>query len=126
LQQIDLSVAEYEAIRLADYQGLDHAEAAILMEISRPTFTRLIEKARQKTAAFLIDGKALYVNGGSIHFNENIIRCLDCDHAFKLNIDKDIKKCEECGSENLFDLALKFGHGRCCRNRRRKGGSENW
>ena len=52
LEQIFLSIAEYEAIRLTDYEGMDHSKAAKLMKISRPTFTRLIEKARKKTADF--------------------------------------------------------------------------
>ena len=122
LVQIELTIGEYEAIRLADCQGLDHLEAAELMEISRPTFTRLIEKARQKTASLLIEGNALTIEGGNIHFNENLIKCLDCGHMFNLNISKDSHKCEKCDSENISDLALKFGHGRCCRHRR---GSNN-
>jgi len=47
-----LSLDEYEAFRLADQVGLSHIEAAEQMEISRSTFTRLIEKARKKIADF--------------------------------------------------------------------------
>jgi len=126
LDRIDLTIAEYEAIRLADYQNLDHVDAAKLMEISRPTFTRLIEKARQKIAALIIEGKALIIEGGNVHFNENLIKCMDCGHLFKLNINQDSKKCEKCSSENISDLAFEFGHGRCCRNRGRKGGGKDW
>lgn len=46
LQSLPLALDEYEVIRLADYQGLDHAQAADEMEISRSTFSRLIEQAR--------------------------------------------------------------------------------
>lgn len=114
LEQIELSIEEYEAVRLADYRGLDQDDAAERMEISRPTFTRLIEKARKKTAAMFVEGKGLFINGGSIHFNENILKCLDCGHVLKMNIKENIRACEECGSDNLSDFALKYGHGRCC------------
>jgi predicted DNA-binding protein (UPF0251 family) len=121
LEHIYLSLGEYEAIRLADYEGLEHNDAAKLMEISRPTFTRLIEKARKKVASFIIDGRALVIEGGNIHFNENLIKCMDCGFVFPFTIENEVNKCEKCGSANISDLALKFGHGRCCRNRRRGG-----
>jgi len=114
LEQIQLTLDEFEALRLADYMGLMHAEAADEMEISRSTFTRLIEKARKKIADFLIQGKLLTIEGGSIHFRNNIIHCQDCGHMFKINIDKAITECPACHSNNLLNLAGGFGHGKCC------------
>ena len=93
---------------------LMHAEAADEMEISRSTFTRLIEKARKKIADFLIQGKLLTIEGGSIHFRNNIIHCQDCGHMFKTNIDNAITECPACHSKNLLNLAGGFGHGKCC------------
>lgn len=123
LEQISLSLDEYEAIRLADYIGLSHEEAAMEMEISRSTFTRLIEKARKKIAHFLIGGKLLTIEGGSIHFKNNIIQCMDCGYMFKTNMGHVFTQCTECGSGNLLNLAGGFGHGLCCiRNKNRKGG----
>lgn len=116
---VSLSIAEYEAIRLADYEGLDHFKSAKTMEISRPTFSRLIEKARKKVATFINEGQALVIEGGNIHFNENLIKCMDCGALSRLNIEKDIKKCEKCNSVNITNFALKFGHGKCCWNRGR-------
>ena len=46
LQRIELALDQFEAIRLADYEGLGHEEAAAQMAISRPTFTRPLEGAR--------------------------------------------------------------------------------
>ena len=114
LEQILLTLDEFEALRLADYIGLMHAEAADEMEISRSTFTRLIEKARKKIADFLIQGKLLTIEGGSIHFRNNIIHCQDCGHMFKTNIDNAITECPACHSKNLLNLAGGFGHGKCC------------
>ena len=114
LEQILMTLDEFEALRLADFIGLSHAEAADEMEISRSTFTRLIEKARKKIADFLIQGKLLTIEGGSIHFRNNIIHCQDCGHMFKTNIDNAISECPACHSKNLLNLAGGFGHGKCC------------
>ena len=53
---------EYEAIRLADYEN-SHEEAAQRMNISRPTFTRLYDKARKHSPAF-IESKSIVIRGG--------------------------------------------------------------
>ncbi len=117
LKPLTLSIAEYEAIRLGDYEGLDQVEAAKGMEISRPTFTRLVKKARRKVAEMIIEGKALVIEGGNIHFKNNLIRCNDCNFVFNINIYKNPLRCISCGSSNLLNLAERFGHGRCCRGR---------
>lgn len=117
LESIELSIDEYEAIRLADHIDMNHNEAAAEMEISRSTFTRLIENARKKIAEFVIEGKQLQIDGGNIHFRGNIIKCSSCGHMFKTSFEKNMIKCPACGSKNLIDLAGGFGHGRCCRKR---------
>ncbi len=117
LEVIDLSLDEFEALRLADQLGMSHAEAADEMEISRSTFTRLIEQARKKLADFIIKGKMLSINGGNVHFRNNIIKCQNCGHMFRINFNQIIKECPVCHSENLLNLAGGFGHGNCCRHR---------
>jgi len=52
---------EFEAIRLADYEGLYHEKAAEQMNISRSTFGRIIDNARSKVADTIINGKALQI-----------------------------------------------------------------
>jgi predicted DNA-binding protein (UPF0251 family) len=69
LEEVDLSLDELEAIRLADYEGLYHEQAAEKMNISRPTFGRIIGEARRKIAEAVLEGKALRIetkieNGG--------------------------------------------------------------
>jgi predicted DNA-binding protein (UPF0251 family)/DNA-directed RNA polymerase subunit RPC12/RpoP len=117
LEQIRLTLDEFEALRLADQLGYSHELAADEMEISRSTFTRLIEKARKKTADFIIQGKLLVIEGGSIHFRNNIIRCQDCGHMFRINFEQTLAECPACGSRNLINLAGGFGHGKCCNQR---------
>ena len=112
-----LSLDEYEAIKLADYSGLEHLEASKLMGVSRSTFTRLVEKARKKLALFIIEGKSLTIEGGKVHFRGNRVKCNSCNSVIKIDIDETLSECPSCGSTNLVDLAEGFGHGKCCRRR---------
>ena len=114
LEQVILSLDEFEAIRLSDFLGMSQEEAAFEMEISRPTFTRLIEVARKKLSDFLINGKNLRLEGGNVHFRQNIIKCEACGHLFQISFNTDIKHCPHCGSSKLINLAGGFGHGKCC------------
>ncbi|HBA54985.1 DUF134 domain-containing protein [Syntrophorhabdus aromaticivorans] len=61
LEQVYLDLDEFEALRLADLEGLYHKEAAARMNVSRPTFSRIISRARQKVADAIINGKALVI-----------------------------------------------------------------
>lgn len=122
LQTVLLSLDELEALRLADQHGLSHAEAAQEMEISRSTFTRLIEQARKKIVDFIILGKLLSIEGGNIHFRKNIIKCQNCGHMFKISFQDTISECPSCHSTQLLNLAGGFGHGKCCQNRNQKKG----
>ena len=114
LEQIVLTLDEFEAFRLADQLGLSHALAADEMEISRSTFSRLIEKARKKVADFIILGKTLTIGGGTVHFRVNIIQCKDCGHMFKTSFKQSITECPSCHSKKIINLAGGFGHGKCC------------
>ena len=113
-KQIALTLDEFEAFRLADQLGYTHAMAADEMEISRSTFSRLIEKARKKIADFIILGRALTIGGGAVHFRVNIIQCRNCGHMFKVQFEHDISECPECHSQKIINLAGSFGHGKCC------------
>lgn len=64
LAEARLPVDGLEAVRLADYQGLNMDEAAARMGVSRHTFGRLLRKARRCVAQALIEGRALRIEGG--------------------------------------------------------------
>jgi predicted DNA-binding protein (UPF0251 family) len=66
LGEVMLSLEEAEAIRLKDLEGLEQEESAQRMNISRPTFQRILVSARQKIAGALLYGKAIRIEGG--HF----------------------------------------------------------
>lgn len=62
--EVRLSVEELEAIRLSDFEGLDQETAARLMEVSRHTYGRILNKARSIVGEALVTGKSLTVGGG--------------------------------------------------------------
>lgn len=59
-----LAKDELEAIRLGDYEGMDQEKASSKMDISQPTFHRLLLSARRKVADALVNGKAIRIEGG--------------------------------------------------------------
>lgn len=61
LDEISITMDELEAMRLADYEGLYHGDAAMRMKISRQTFGRILHDAHKKVAECLIKGKALKI-----------------------------------------------------------------
>jgi len=63
-----LTVEEFEAVRLKDLEGLDQTECARMMEISQPTFHRLVISARRKIADALTHGKTIKIEGGHYRF----------------------------------------------------------
>jgi predicted DNA-binding protein (UPF0251 family) len=66
LEEVVMSLDEFEAIRLADLDGLYQEQAAEQMRVSRATFSRIIESAHRKLADVLVHGKALRIEGGSV------------------------------------------------------------
>ena len=59
-----ITMEEYEALRLKDYEGMNQTQAAKEMGISQPTFQRLLESARKKIADAVVNGKAIRIEGG--------------------------------------------------------------
>lgn len=51
---------------MIDYAGLSQEEAAAQMDVSRPTFGRILMNARRTVAQALVQGKAIRIEGG--HF----------------------------------------------------------
>lgn len=109
LDEISLTLDEYEAIRLADYEGLYQEIAAEKMNISRQTFGNIINSAHQKIADFLLNAKVLAIKGGVIEIlNEKNkkFRCKNCNNTFKRNISS-IKSihCPRCRSSEVHQFS---------------------
>lgn len=63
-ETVTLSVEEYEAIRLVDFEGHDQTRAAEKMGISRQTFGRVLRSGRFSLSKALVKGQPLEVSGG--------------------------------------------------------------
>jgi predicted DNA-binding protein (UPF0251 family) len=61
-----LRIDELEALRLADLEGLYQEEAARRMGVSRPTFARILARARTIVARSLIEQKLLVIGEGPV------------------------------------------------------------
>jgi len=70
LEGVYMSLDEFEAIRLADFEGLKQEDAAGRMRISRPTFSRIITSAHNKVADALVNIRAIKIEGGCCKFKE--------------------------------------------------------
>jgi len=85
LEEVCLTVDQREAIRLSDLLGMSHEEAGRHMGVSRATFGRIIQRARQTVADALINCKAINVEGGNYQLVERarIFYCPDCEHDWQ-------------------------------------------
>lgn len=82
-----LTLDELEAIRLADFQGDEHEEAAAKMNVSRPTFGRILENAHRTVADALLHRKALQISGGHVTTaRRGTIRCRRCRRAWEVPV----------------------------------------
>jgi uncharacterized protein len=61
LEQVTISLEELEALRLKNIENLDQGQAAKKMEVSQPTFHRMLLEARKKITDAIINGKALKI-----------------------------------------------------------------
>jgi len=96
--EVLLTLDEYEAIRLADLEGLYQEQAASLMNISRQTFGRIIKAAHRKVADVLVNGKILKIEGGPVSMKaEEPVRCPRCRRAFSPDCNKHNEmSCPHC------------------------------
>jgi predicted DNA-binding protein (UPF0251 family) len=85
LEEIRLTVDEREAIRLSDLLGMSQEEAGRCMGVSRATFGRIIQRARQVVADALINGKAIKVEGGNYTIVDpaRIFHCNSCHYEWE-------------------------------------------
>lgn len=61
---VQMSVDEYETIRLIDAEGYTQEECAEHMNVSRSTIQSVYDSARKKLSVSLVYGKVLWIEGG--------------------------------------------------------------
>lgn len=71
---VNLSLDEFEAVRLACLEGLKQVDAAKRMRISRPTFSRILTSAQRKIADGLVNIKAIRIEGGCCKIGKDYVK----------------------------------------------------
>ena len=106
--EVQLLLEEYEAIRLLDHQMLNQEQAALLMNVSRPTLTRIYEEARQKVASALVEGRDMIIKGGHVLFDQNWFKCNVCKANFNYHevIDVHCPVCEATSVNSLNEYFI--------------------
>jgi predicted DNA-binding protein (UPF0251 family) len=101
---IDLHYEEYEAIKLADYDLMNHLAASQLMGVSRATFARVYESARRKIARALVETREIRSVFGNASLDQSWFLCEDCKARFNIP-DKDSgQQCPLCKSANIHSI----------------------
>lgn len=119
-----LKLEELEAIRLKDLEGLEQNECADRMEVSRPTFQRILLSAREKIADSLVNGKAVNIEGGNFTQNICTLVCDDCGKRWtesfeRLESMEAAYTCPSCGSKRVEcgkTCKGRLGRGNCWRH----------
>ena len=71
LETETLRIDELEALRLADLEGLYQEAAAEQMAVSRPTFARILSRARSTVARALLEERLLVIGDGPVVTGSN-------------------------------------------------------
>lgn len=115
LEEARLSVEEIEAIRLKDLEGLEQEEGARKMNISRPTFQRVLTSARRKIADALLNGKSIRIEGGNFEMAVRRFRCVtghEWEVPFETMITTPPESCPECQTPSIMPIRPPgFGYG---------------
>lgn len=61
LEEVELLPDELESLKLYEVDGLDQKAAALKMQVSQPTFARILDSANRKVAQAIVYGKAIRI-----------------------------------------------------------------
>jgi predicted DNA-binding protein (UPF0251 family) len=85
LEEIVLTVDEFESLRLADLEGMYQEDAAREMDVSRQTFGNILKMAHRKIAEGIVRGKAIKIEGGIYRMEgKRIFSCQSCQHEWEI------------------------------------------
>ncbi len=102
LREVNLTMDELEAVRLADLEDKYQEDSARKMNVSRQTFGNIISSAHKKIADALVNGKALKIEGGVVKMVERHFVCYDCKNEWSLPYGSGRPNgCLKCKSTNI-------------------------
>jgi len=107
LEEVRLSLEEAEAIRLKDLEGLEQEQGAEKMNVSRPTFQRVLASARLKVADALLNGKAITIEGGNFEMSPLHFSCAyghEWEVPFEVVAETTPQLCPVCNAASVEPL----------------------
>lgn len=130
-RSVVIGLEEMEAIRLKDVEGLEQAQCAKSMGLSRSTFQRLLQSARNKIATALVNGMTILIEGGNYQVKNRVFECVECGQVWEVEPCTAGGRhgyeiaCPKCGSLKKMKLedgvkhvcggqGHSSGHGGCC------------
>jgi predicted DNA-binding protein (UPF0251 family)/predicted Fe-Mo cluster-binding NifX family protein len=93
---IELTLDEFETIRLLDYEDMNQEECASRMGVARTTVTAMYENARKKLISAVVEGKRLSIAGGNIEIDKE---------RYSLNV------CMKEKGESIMRVAVTYEDG---------------
>ena len=102
---IKIKLDEFEAVRLRDYKNINQQKSAEIMNVSQPTFHRILNTAREKIAKALIEGKIIKIEGGDYVIDKNRYKCKKCGFEWH-SPGKEYNKCPDCESEDISMVSI--------------------
>jgi len=104
---VNLSIDEYEVLRLVDYECMTHGQCAAHMDISRTTVTEIYDSARHKLADSLVNGLRLCIGGGNYRL---------CDGSAVESCGRDCEKAASFAAliekgESIMRIAVTYENG---------------
>ena len=113
LREVNLTMDELEAIRLADLEGKYQEDAAKKMDVSRQTFGNILNEAHRKIADSLLNGKAVRIEGGAVDMMEKHFVCYDCKNEWALPYGSGRPdECPKCSSKDIHRAEQNRGWAR--------------
>lgn len=104
-EAVELLYEEYEALKLADYDLMNHHEASELMGVSRATFARIYERARRKMALALVEVKEIKSVYGHAWLDKSWYVCNQCQARFTIPSTIQSMNCPVCSSSHIGSLS---------------------
>lgn len=117
LDEVNLTIDEFEAIRLADLESLYQEEAAEKMKVSRQTFGNIIASAHKKIAEAVVKAKALKIEGGVYTMTGmRRFKCYGCNHEWEIAYGLGRpNECPQCKNTNIHRAETDRGYARAGR-----------
>ena len=119
LDEVNLTVDEFESIRLADLEGMYQDAGAERMNVSRQTFGNIVNSAHRKIADALVNGMAIKIEGGIYQMVQmRKFRCYECSYVWEAPYGTGRPaECPKCQCKNIHRAEEDRGAG--CRGFRR-------